>query len=61
MTVSANYRKPPPRQADLAKLAARAAGERKFNGSRCKHGHDGVRYTSTGQCVECVQIYRETL
>lgn len=53
------YRVPPPRQEDKAKLAAQAAGKTKFVGSRCKHGHNGIRYTSTGQCVDCIPYYRE--
>lgn len=46
-------------QPDQAKLAARAAGKKKFNGSRCKRGHTGIRYTSTGNCVECVAMHRD--
>jgi len=42
---------------DIAKMEARAAGLRTFQGSKCKHGHDGIRYTSTGQCVSCMKIY----
>lgn len=26
-----------------------------YIGKPCKHGHDGTRYTSSGQCVQCVQ------
>lgn len=48
-----------PQQPDLAKQAARAAGKIKFMGSPCVNGHDGIRYTSTGQCVNCIQHYRE--
>ena len=44
---------------DLAKMAAREAGISKFQGRPCKHGHDGLRYSSTGNCVECVTFYRE--
>ena len=50
---------PPPQKPDLAKQAARAAGLSKFIGSRCKHGHSGIRYTSTGQCVDCIPMYRQ--
>ena len=24
-----------------------------YQGKKCKYGHDGVRYTSSGQCVIC--------
>lgn len=46
-------------QPDPSKLAARAAGQMKFQGSRCKYGHNGIRYTSTGQCVDCIPMYRQ--
>lgn len=45
-------------QPDPAKLAARAAGKVKFQGSRCKRGHN-IRYTSTGNCVECIAMHRD--
>lgn len=32
---------------------ARAAGQAKYLGKPCTHGHGGMRYTSTGGCVEC--------
>jgi len=59
MTHNPQYRKPPPRPPDMAKLAARAAGQKKFQGSPCVNGHSGIRYSSTGQCVDCLQMYRE--
>lgn len=46
-------------QPDQAKLAARAAGKRKFAGSPCKRGHDGARYSSTGHCVDCMKLYNK--
>jgi hypothetical protein len=50
---------PPPQPPDLAKLAARQAGLRKFQGSKCSKGHGGARYSKSGQCVECVAGYNE--
>lgn len=50
---------PPPQPPDVAKHAARAAGQMKYIGNCCKHGHDGIRYASTGQCVECLPMYRQ--
>lgn len=49
---------PPPKPPDLAKRAAKSAGQIKFLGSKCNHGHSGLRYTSTGQCVDCIPFYR---
>lgn len=43
---------------DLAKQAARAAGEMKFSGSKCVNGHSGIRYVKSGQCVDCIPFYR---
>lgn len=45
---------------DLAKLAARDAGLSKFQGSKCIRGHDGIRYTLSGQCVLCVKMYNNS-
>ena len=53
------YRTPPPQRPDLAKLAARQAGLVKFQGSPCINGHPGIRYASTGQCVDCIPYYRD--
>lgn len=44
---------------DLAKQAAAKAGLLKFQGSDCKYGHGGIRYTKTGQCVDCIPMYRD--
>lgn len=41
---------------DPAKQAARSAGLQTFLGSKCKNEHDGLRYSSTGHCVECIRI-----
>ena len=53
------YRTPPPRAPDLRKQAARQAGLVKFQGSPCINGHPGIRYASTGNCVDCMQFHRE--
>lgn len=29
----------------------------KFQGTPCKLGHAGLRYRSSGGCVECLRIY----
>jgi len=50
--------RPAPRPHDQAKLAARAAGQTKFQGSICANNHGGIRYTSTGHCVECTAMHR---
>lgn len=31
-------------------------GAIKYCGKSCKSGHDGTRYTKTGQCVDCVKL-----
>src|SRR5574337_1027423 len=41
---------------DTAREAARVSGKSKYDGNPCKHGHSGLRYTSTGGCVECVYL-----
>ena len=30
-------------------------GEQKYQGAPCKNGHAGLRYVSTGQCIDCMQ------
>ena len=42
-----------PAHRHAARDAARANGERTYVGSRCKRGHDGLRYTGTTNCVAC--------
>ena len=32
---------------------AKAKGYSRYFGDRCRHGHDGVRYTSNGTCFRC--------
>ena len=34
------------------------AGQKRYQGSECKHGHAGVRWASTGQCISCTQESR---
>lgn len=34
--------------------AAHARSE-KYLGNPCKYGHDGLRYTSNGSCIECTK------
>ena len=31
-----------------------------YKGKPCKRGHDGTRYTSGGECVECNKARRQT-
>jgi len=37
---------------------ALAIGARHYRGTPCRHGHDGVRYVTGRNCVECVRIAR---
>lgn len=37
------------------RLAAAKNGDNTYQGNPCKHGHDGERYTMTGQCVVCTR------
>ncbi len=30
-------------------------GDQKYQGAACKNGHAGLRYVSTGQCIDCMQ------
>jgi hypothetical protein len=52
-------------QAEVAKRArtpnrkrAMAKGARFYRGSPCLRGHDGLRFTQDGTCVECSRTYR---
>lgn len=36
-----------------------AGGLNKYQGSPCRHGHEGVRYVSTHACVECAAAAKE--
>ena len=42
-----------------SRMAAAAAGSPLFFGNKCKRGHDGLRYTRSGGCVECVNEANE--
>lgn len=42
-----------PFQPNLAKREALERGDRYFLGAPCPHGHDGLRWTHNGACVEC--------
>lgn len=36
-----------------ARKAAHLSGHTKYLGKPCRHGHSGLRYVSTGGCVDC--------
>lgn len=38
-----------------SRLAAAKARQKTFLGRPCPDGHNGLRYTSSGQCVECTK------
>lgn len=38
---------------DPRRLAAVARGDKRWLGPPCAHGHEGWRYTSVGDCVDC--------
>ena len=48
------------------RLDAQIAGEKYYQGKPCRNGHDGMRYTSNGQCCQChvknplIKINRES-
>ena len=46
---------------DLLKnqIEAARAQQKRYQGAPCNHGHSGVRYTSSGQCVECADAATE--
>lgn len=45
--------------------AAAGRGDRTYQGTNCKRGHDGQRFTISGACCACVReakaAYRERL
>lgn len=41
-----------PKEADIA-------GVKFYRGKPCKYGHDGLRYTSTTECVECAKVRQQ--
>ena len=42
-------------QRNAREIAARNQ-ERTYVGGRCPHGHNGLRYTSNGNCIECTKV-----
>lgn len=40
-------------------LAAKANGDKRYQGKPCLKGHSGIRYTISGNCVEC-KSYKPT-
>ncbi|WP_430229660.1 HNH endonuclease [Paraburkholderia tropica] len=40
-----------------ARQTAFSTGSKTYIGSPCPHGHNGLRYTAGGGCVECAAIY----
>ena len=51
-----------PQQLETAIVSRRTAIEAGFkmywNGKPCRYGHVSVRYTYTGKCKRCVQMFR---
>ena len=43
----------------MARKEAKEAGSKRYYGKPCKYGHGTVRYTSTGNCVECCRLNAE--
>lgn len=39
----------------ISRREAAELGERKYQGKTCKRGHDGLRYTANGLCVQCAR------
>lgn len=44
-------------EARRERQAALKSGAKTYRGTRCPHGHSGLRYTSGGGCVECAASY----
>jgi hypothetical protein len=42
-----------------ARIKARKAGEKRFEGIRCASCHTTTKYTSSGSCVKCAGIRRD--
>jgi hypothetical protein len=38
---------------------AAVEGRHRYQGTPCFHGHDGMRYTRNGQCVECQRVINQ--
>ena len=39
------------------RIAAAKAGSRFYRAAPCPKNHDGLRYTSSGNCVQCAKAY----
>jgi hypothetical protein len=50
---------PPAARAAQALHDARTAGAKTYIGLPCKHGHDGMRYTSSQRCCPCLDEQRQ--
>lgn len=42
------------RPVNLERQEALESGKRHYAGLPCRYGHKGLRYTSTGACVDCL-------
>ena len=42
-----------------SQMEAARAQQKRYQGAPCTHGHSGVRYTSSGQCVQCADASTE--
>ena len=42
-----------------SQMDAAKAQQKRYQGAPCLKGHPGVRYTSSGQCVECADSHTE--
>ena len=42
-----------------SQIEAAKAGQKRFQGKPCQYGHPGVRYTTSGQCVECCELLNQ--
>ena len=43
-----------------SKLDAVAAGDKKYQGTPCKHGHSGIRFAVNADCVDCAMGRQKT-
>lgn len=41
---------------DTPRSRAHKAGEAKYLGEPCRRKHSGIRYTSSGECVDCAPL-----
>ena len=47
-----------PPYTDAQQLRLESGRAEKYYGTPCPHGHDGLRYRSTGNCIDCAERYR---